>query len=102
MSSTVTYSRTGSELTIAIEGRFDFSILQEFRIAYAGSTETPIESICIDLKRSEHLDSSGMGLLLTLKKDLNLESGCIELINCRPHIREALLAAKLDLFFKVR
>jgi anti-anti-sigma factor len=101
MSSTVACNQQNRQLNIVIEGRFDFSILQDFRSAYTVDIEVPIEGVCIDLSRSEHMDSSGMGLLLTLKKELNLEAGCIELVNCRSHIREALLAARLDHFFKV-
>lgn len=101
MPTIVTSRQQGSKLDIAIAGRFDFSILQDFRNAYTLDIEQPIDSICIDLSRSEHMDSSGMGLLLTLKKELQLDTGCIELTNCRPHIRDALLAARLDHFFKV-
>jgi anti-anti-sigma factor len=101
MSSIVTSSQQDNLLTIAITGRFDFSILQNFRNAYTLDISMPIEEIIIDLKRTEHMDSSGMGLLLTLKKELKLDSGCIELQHCRPHIRDALLAARLDHFFKV-
>lgn len=101
MPTVVTSSQQGSHLNITIAGRFDFSILQDFRNAYTLDIEYPINAISIDLSRSEHMDSSGMGLLLTLKKELQLDTGCIELINCRPHIRDALLAARLDHFFKV-
>lgn len=101
MPSKVTCNQQGSQLKIAIEGRFDFSILQDFRNAYTLDVEAPIERVTIDLIRSEHMDSSGMGLLLTLKKELGLDAGCIEIVNCRPHVRDALLAARLDHFFKV-
>jgi len=101
MSSTVTSNQQGNHLNIAIAGRFDFSILQDFRNAYTLEVEGPIAGISIDLSRSEHMDSSGMGLLLTLKKELKLDSGRIELNNCKPHIRDALSAARLDHFFKV-
>lgn len=101
MSTVVSSTQKGDLLEIAISGRFDFSILQDFRNAYTLDISQPIERIIIDLTRSEHMDSSGMGLLLTLKKELKLDSGCIELQNCRPHIRDALLAARLDHFFKV-
>jgi|TARA_B110001454_G_C12416817_1_gene307596 anti-anti-sigma factor len=101
MASIVTCSQQGSQLNIAIAGRFDFSILQDFRNAYTLDINAPIDSVLIDLTSSEHMDSSGMGLLLTLKKELQLDAGCVELVNCRPHIRDALLAARLDHFFKV-
>ncbi len=101
MSTVVSSTQKGDLLEIAISGRFDFSILQNFRNAYTLDISQPIEKVIIDLARSEHMDSSGMGLLLTLKKELKLDSGCVELQNCRPHIRDALLAARLDHFFKV-
>jgi anti-anti-sigma factor len=101
MSTVVSSTQKGNLLEIGISGRFDFSILQDFRNAYTLDITQPIEKIIIDLTRSEHMDSSGMGLLLTLKKELKMDSGCIELQNCRPHIRDALLAARLDHFFKV-
>ena len=102
MSSAVTCNQQGRTLNIAIQGRFDFSILQDFRNAYSLDIGVPVERVLIDLIRSEHMDSSGMGLLLTLKKELDLGTHSIELVNCRPHIRDALLAARLDHFFKVR
>lgn len=101
MPSVVTCNQQGRQLNIAISGRFDFSILQDFRNAYTLDIDSPVNSVSIDLSHSEHMDSSGMGLLLTLKKELDLDVGCVELINCRPHIRDALLAARLDHFFKV-
>jgi anti-anti-sigma factor len=101
MRSVVSSTQQGNRLDIAISGRFDFSILQDFRNAYTLDVEGVIDKVIIDLAQSEHMDSSGMGLLLTLKKELELDSGCIEIKNCRPHIRDALLAARLDHFFKV-
>jgi anti-anti-sigma factor len=101
MPTVVTSTKQGNVLEIAISGRFDFSILQDFRNAYSLDIEGPIDKVIIDLARSEHMDSSGMGLLLTLKKELSMESGSVELQHCRPHIRDALLAARLDHFFKV-
>ena len=101
MSAVVTSAQQGDQLKIAVSGRFDFSILQDFRNAYTVEITFPIKKIVIDLTRSEHMDSSGMGLLLTLKKELKMDSGSIELKHCRAHIRDALLAARLDHFFKV-
>lgn len=101
MGAVVSSVRQGNHLEISIVGRFDFSILQDFRNAYSIVDDEPIENITIDLSQSEHMDSSGMGLLLTLKKEMKMEAGDIELKHCRPHIRDALFAARLDNFFKV-
>ena len=101
MTAVVSSMRQGNQLEITIVGRFDFSILQDFRNAYSIVDDDPVENIIIDLSQSEHMDSSGMGLLLTLKKELNMDAGNIELKHCRPHIRDALFAARLVYFYKV-
>ena len=101
MTAVVSSMRQGNQLEITIVGRFDFSILQDFRNAYSIVDDDPVEHIIIDLSQSEHMDSSGMGLLLTLKKELNMAPGNIELKYCRPHIRDALFTARLDNYFKV-
>ena len=101
MTAVVSSIRQGNRLEITIVGRFDFSILQDFRNAYSIVVNDPVESIVIDLSQSEHMDSSGMGLLLTLKKELSMDAGNIELKYCLPHIRDALFAARLDNLFKV-
>ena len=47
-----TLSPNGEELTITIQGRFDFSSLQLFRNAYENQQEQPRRYI-IDLKESD-------------------------------------------------
>lgn len=101
MTSSVSRQQSGPKLKMAIVGRFDFSILQDFRDAYSQDIEQPIQEVDIDLSRAEHMDSSGMGLLLSMKKELQLDVGTVHLVHCRPHVKEALLAARLDHFFKV-
>ena len=66
MSITSQLSDQGKILTIAIQGRFDFSALQNFRNAYEKVNPKPREYI-IDLKDAEYLDSSALGMLLALR-----------------------------------
>lgn len=101
MATVVTSKLEQGHLEVTILGRFDFSILNDFKALYFLPNASTISAVTIDLKRSEHMDSSGMGLLLSLKKELQLDPGTIEVKNCRPHIVAALLAARLDHFFKV-
>jgi len=101
MQSEISVSQQGSQLKITIAGRFDFSILQQFRDAYTHDIKQLVAEVQIEMAKAEHLDSSGMGLLLSMKKDLGLGVGAIHLVNCRPHVKDALLAAKMDNLFKV-
>jgi len=101
MPTDINTSQHGNQLTISVSGRFDFSILQQFRDAYSTDAVGNISAIQIDLSKTEHMDSSGMGLLLSMKKDLALDSGAVSLVKCRPHVKDALLAARMDNLFRI-
>lgn len=101
MATDINTSQHGNQLRISVSGRFDFSILQKFRDAYSSDIAGKIQNIQIDLSKTEHMDSSGMGLLLSMKKDLGLDAGAVVLLNCRAHVKDALLAARMDNLFRI-
>lgn len=85
-------SSDGNTLTIAISGRFDFEIVQEFRGAYA---EKKFNTYVIDMRSTEHMDSSALGMLLNMRKSLG-DSAHITIINCRPQIKKILTISRFD------
>ena len=70
MAITANSSADGQELTIYVEGRFDFGAHQEFRDAYERIDSSPRRYV-VDLKNTTYLDSSALGMLLLLR-DLTL------------------------------
>ncbi len=92
-----TLSSDGKSLTIAISGRFDFEIVQEFRNAY--SEQNNVDYI-IDMRACEHMDSSALGMLLNMRKSLG-DNTKISLINCRPQIKKILTISRFDKKFAI-
>lgn len=93
-------SNDGSLLTITVQGRFDFSALQNFRNAYEKTQPKPKKFI-IDLKESEYLDSSALGMLLALREYSGGDNSDISVINCNPDVKKILVITKLDELFTV-
>jgi HptB-dependent secretion and biofilm anti anti-sigma factor len=93
-------SDNGKTLTIAVQGRFDFSSLQLFRNAYEKVDPKPSKFI-IDLKESDYLDSSALGMLLALRDFAGGDSASISIINCNPDVKKILVITKLDELFSV-
>lgn len=93
-------SDNGKTLTIAVQGRFDFSSLQLFRSAYEKVDPKPSKFI-IDLKESDYLDSSALGMLLALRDFAGGDSASISIINCNPDVKKILVITKLDELFSV-
>jgi anti-anti-sigma factor len=100
MSIASSVSEDGKELTISVQGRFDFSSLQFFRTAYENVTPKP-ERYIINLKESDYLDSSALGMLLGLRDFAGGDSANIKIIDCNPDVKKILVITKLDELFKV-
>ncbi len=95
-----TLSADGNELTIKVQGRFDFSSLQQFRNAYEKVSPKP-KSFIIDLKESDYLDSSALGMLLALRDYAGGDDSGIRIVGANPDIKKILVITKLDELFKV-
>ena len=61
MAITALPSADGQELTIQIQGRFDFGAHQDFRDAYERVAITPRRYV-VDLRNATYLDSSALGM----------------------------------------
>jgi len=90
-----------AEYQIAITGKFDFSLLSEFRETYENAPEETCKYI-LDMRSVELIDSSALGMLLKMKRSLGLADGEIELINCSSNIDKILRIAKFDLMFAIK
>ena len=99
MSITTTESSDGSKVTIHVSGRFDFSAHQEFLRAYKQHPRGE-KAFVVDLKNTEYMDSSAMGMLLQLR-DYGAKQSTMELVNGNEGVREILRIANFDKIFKV-
>lgn len=89
------------EFQIVLSGKFDFSFLNEFRDAYeAAPAET--KRYAVDMRSVEMIDSSALGMLLKMKRSLNLADGEIQIINCSDNVEKILKIAKFDLMFTIQ
>ncbi len=93
-------SSDGNELTITVQGRLDFSSLQLFRNAYEKVTPKP-KSYIINLKESDYLDSSALGMLLALRDYAGGDEANIRIMNCNPDVKKILVITKLDELFNI-
>jgi len=93
-------SSDGQELTIVIQGRFDFGAHQEFRDAYERVSISP-QRYVVDLKGTTYLDSSALGMLLLLRDHAGGDSAQIRLANCNPDVRKILAISNFEQLFQI-
>lgn len=72
--------------TIAVNGNFSFSLLNEFRNAYSSNEASLAKNVIIDMRMTDTVDSSALGMLLNMKQYLNKADGEIHIINCNKFV----------------
>ncbi|CCQ12385.1 Anti-sigma F factor antagonist (spoIIAA-2); Anti-sigma B factor antagonist RsbV [Pseudoalteromonas luteoviolacea B = ATCC 29581] len=100
MSLSTSASSDGKTLTIQIRGKFDFNLVQSFRQAYAELGATT-EKVVIDLRETDYMDSSALGMLLNMKKTLGDSVSAIQIANCRPQLKKILQISRFDKKFEI-
>lgn len=100
MAITTDLSTDAQELTIKIKGRFDFSALQLFRNSYEKQDAQP-KAYVIDLKETDYLDSSALGMLLALRDYAGGDNAKVRIVNCNPDVKKILMITKLNELFKI-
>ena len=100
MSLTKSLSVDESTLTIQIKGKFDFNLVQSFRQAYA-QIEPKTNKVIIDLRETDYMDSSALGMLLNMKKTIESQVRTIEISNCQPQLKKILQISRFDKKFDI-
>lgn len=95
------FSIGDSKLTIFIEGDFNFSLLSDFKNAYNNNEAVTAKTITIDLSGTSTIDSSALGMLLAMQRDMNKEDQEISIINCNDLVRKIFTMTHLDRKFKL-
>ena len=93
-------SDDNSVLTISVKGVFNFTLLNEFRQAY---TDNDIASadVIVDLGNATSLDSSALGMLLSMQEYLGKPDGKIKIVNCNESVMKVFNITRFDKKFNI-
>ncbi len=96
MSIAVSKSDDGKNVTIKVDGRFDFSVHKDFRNAYKDYDGKV--NFKVNLSTTEYLDSSALGMLLLLKKH---SDNNVVIDKPNEEVRRVLTIANFDKVFTI-
>jgi anti-sigma B factor antagonist len=102
MDLTFDVDRRGDETAIAISGEIDLQTAPALRglvdeIVAKGQT-----SIVLDMTGVTFLDSSGLGALLGIRREVQAAGGTLALTDLQPPIRKILAITRLESAFEIR
>lgn len=93
--------RRGDDLVIKVDGHFGFAIHKEFRSAYEEALENAApRRYVIDLKLTDYMDSSGLGMLLVMRERVG-ERAEISLAGANSEIRSILDISNFHKIFNI-
>ena len=93
-------SNDGNDLTINIEGCFDYSKHLEFLDAYKQIKGVP-ERYTINMKETISLDNSALGVLLMLRDHAGNHSDNIRIINCNESVKDIFSTCNFEQLFAI-
>ena len=94
MSILTNLSSSGDALTIKIIGKFQFPLASEFRRAYTDIDQ--VQEYTLDLKDSDYLDSSALGMIIALWEFVERNKNRIKIINANDEVIQILESANFD------
>ncbi|MCP3851168.1 MAG: STAS domain-containing protein [Gammaproteobacteria bacterium] len=94
MSILTNLSDSGDVLTIKIIGKFQFPLAFEFRRAYTDIDQ--VQNYILDLKDSDYLDSSALGMIIALWEFVERNKSRIKIVNANEDIIQILESANFD------
>lgn len=93
-------SADGKVVTIKINGRFDFSVHQDFRAAYETSASNQPNYV-LDMANTEYMDSAACGMLLVFRDAVGGNHADISIVNANHEIVSTLSMLQFHKMFKI-
>ncbi|MBO1256126.1 STAS domain-containing protein [Alteromonas sp. 5E99-2] len=94
-------SSNNTELTIEIDSKFDFTKVEEFRMAYS-ETASEVRKVVVDLQKTEYMDSSALGMLLNMQRFFDGKEVTFDIKNCQQQIFRILTISRFDKKFNIK
>ena len=91
----------GNKVHININGRFDYTLSEDFRNTYRHVHGKEGLAFHVDLSEANYMDSSALGMLLNMKKTLGESVSSITISNCRPQLKKILQISRFDKKFDI-
>ena len=97
-----TTERQGDTVVIGVAGQLVAGNRQELRHTVLDEIERGERRFRIDFSHASFIDSSGLGILVSLAKKVREQGGELRLANLNDELRTLFKLTKLDLLFQLR
>lgn len=98
---TFTVTQTGDVSIVEVEGQLIVSNRQELKQKVLDQLEKGHRKVLVDFGRTSYIDSSGLGVLVSLAKKMRELGGDLRLANLNDDLQTLFELTKLDTLFQI-
>ena len=98
---TFTISKDGAAVVVNVEGQLIVGNRQELKQKVLDELERGERKFLIDFERTGDIDSSGLGVLVSLSKKIREQGGDLRLANLNDDLKTLFELTKLDTLFQI-
>ena len=93
--------RRGDTLVVGAEGRLTVDNRHQLKQQVLDELERGERKFLIDFSRTQYIDSSGLGVLVSLSKRIRERGGVLRLAHLSENLRDLFAMTKLDTLFRI-
>lgn len=95
-------SRTDSSATVHMSGSFNFNDNVRFKEVFSLAENKEISSIILDMSGVTSIDSAGLGMLMILYKNGQVNNQKLSISGASGQVEKVLLLSKFDTYFRMQ
>ena len=96
-----TVSKTGDITVVEVEGQLIVGNRQDLKQKVLDEVDKGAKKVLIDFERTGYIDSSGLGVLVSLAKRIRDAGGELRLANLHDELQTLFELTKLDTLFQI-
>ena len=97
----ITMTKQGDTMVVDIDGQLFVRNRGDFRLMVIDAIERGERKFRIDLRRTSYIDSSGLGVLVSVSKKSRQAGAELCLANLNPDLQHLFEVTKLDTLFRI-
>jgi anti-anti-sigma factor len=97
----ISFRDLGEHKVIEVAGEVDLYNVSELKKSLFSITDGSNQSVIVDMKNVNYMDSSGIGALVAGQKKMRAHNGKFALMNIHDDVLNILKLATLDKFFRI-
>jgi anti-sigma B factor antagonist len=86
---------------VHLAGEIDLRSVPELQSNLLELTRGPLERVVLEMSGVSYIDSSGVGTLVVLKREIERQRARIVLVGLQPRVRSVFEITRLDRFFTI-